>query len=47
VQPAARSGGMSGMEGTSEAGSASSQTRLSEADVETLSGMIINSDLDI
>jgi subtilisin family serine protease len=47
VQPAARSGGMAGMEGTSEAGSASSQTSLSEADVETLSGMIINSDLDI
>jgi hypothetical protein len=47
VQPAAGGGGMSGMEGTSEASSGSSQASLSEADVEALSGMIINSDLDI
>jgi len=47
VQPSAGGGGMSGMEGTSEAGSTSSQGSLSDADVEALSGMIINSDLDI
>jgi len=46
VQPSA-GGGMSGMEGTSEASSGSSQATLSEADVEALSGMIINSELDI
>jgi len=47
VQPAAGGRGMSGMEGTSEASSGSSQATLSEADVEALSGMIINSELDI
>jgi hypothetical protein len=35
------------MESTSEASSASSQTTLSDEDVETLSGLIINSELDI
>jgi len=47
VQSSAGSGGMSGMESAGQSASGSSQRRLSDEDVETLSGLIINSELDI